>query len=165
MLIVVRHGRTEANASGRLQGRRLDPALDDLGRREADEVLGLEAELLDAYHGLREHRMDVSRIRIHGDLHLGQVLHAGRDWVFVDFEGEPSRSPTERRIKKSALVDVAGMARSFQYAAEAGLRLQVERGLVGPDELEALRARGDAWQQWVTARYLAGYRSEAADAR
>ena len=143
--------------------RQLD-ALDDLGRREADEVLGLEAELLDAYHGLREHRMDVSRIRIHGDLHLGQVLHAGRDWVFVDFEGEPSRSPTERRIKKSALVDVAGMARSFQYAAEAGLRLQVERGLVGPDELEALRARGDAWQQWVTARYLAGYRSEAADA-
>ena len=65
-----------------------------------------------------------SRIRVHGDYHLGQVLHAGRDFVIIDFEGEPSRSPTERRIKRGALTDVAGIVRSFQYAAEAGLRDQ-----------------------------------------
>ena len=68
------------------------------------------------------HRIDASRIRVHGDYHLGQVLHAGRDFVIIDFEGEPSRSPTERRIKRGALTDVAGIVRSFQYAAEAGLR-------------------------------------------
>jgi trehalose synthase-fused probable maltokinase len=101
-------------------------------------------------------------IRVHGDYHLGQVLHAGRDFVIIDFEGEPSRSPTERRIKRGALTDVAGIVRSFQYAAEAGLRDQQARGLVPPDQYTGLAARGRVWQTWVTIAFIGAY-LEAAD--
>jgi trehalose synthase-fused probable maltokinase len=83
-------------------------------------------------------------IRHHGDYHLGQVLWTGGDWVVLDFEGEPARSLSERRQKRSPLRDVAGMLRSFAYAAEAAPLL---RGVEAPDDFEE-RARAD---------FLAGY--------
>ncbi len=62
------------------------------------------------------------RIRCHGDYHLGQVLWTGKDFVIIDFEGEPIRSVGERRLKRSSLRNVAGMVRSFDYCAFSALR-------------------------------------------
>ena len=84
-------------------------------------------------------------IRHHGDFHLGQTLWAGDDWVILDFEGEPARSLPERRRKRSPLRDVAGMLRSFAYAASAAALL---RGVEPPADWEE-RARGE---------FLDGYR-------
>jgi maltokinase len=84
-------------------------------------------------------------IRHHGDFHLGQTLWNGEDWVILDFEGEPARSLPERRRKRSPLRDVAGMLRSFAYAASAA---NVLRGVDAPADWE-VRAREE---------FLEGYR-------
>jgi maltose alpha-D-glucosyltransferase/alpha-amylase len=136
---------------------------DEEGHRDGEAVLAAERDLLDRFSALTRHRMDVARIRIHGDFHLGQVLHSGRDFVIIDFEGEPSRSPTERRIKKTGLADVAGMIRSFQYASRAGLNAHAERGMVPHEQQRAYEARERVWQLWTTIRYLGGYLEVAAD--
>lgn len=91
-------------------------------------------------------------IRIHGDLHLGQVLRLGRSWMVLDFEGEPDRPVEERRRPSSPLRDVAGMTRSFHYAAGLALR---ETGL--PDD--ELRLLADAWAERSVNAFLSGYAS------
>ncbi len=141
--------------------RRLVQPVDAAEQAATDLVTSSEAAMLERFDAIRQHRIDVSRIRIHGDYHLGQVLHAGRDFVIIDFEGEPSRSPTERRIKRGALVDVAGIVRSFQYAAQAALADHAERNRLPDHVLDALAQRSRAWQSWVTIRFLTGYLTEA----
>ena len=83
-------------------------------------------------------------IRTHGDYHLGQTMWADDDWVLLDFEGEPARTLAERRRKRSPLRDVAGMLRSFAYAASA---VQFLRGVEPPDD----------WEEHARAEFLAGY--------
>jgi len=92
------------------------------------------------------------RIRIHGDFHLGQILYHNEDFIFVDFEGEPARSLSERRQKRSALCDVAGLLRSFSYAAEYFIK---QRPGLRPDGPECGRARDVA--QWLGAEFLESY--------
>jgi maltokinase len=91
-----------------------------------------------------------SAIRIHGDLHLGQVLRLARTWMVLDFEGEPARPVEERRRPSSPLRDVAGMTRSFHYAAGLALR---ETGT--PDD--ELRLLADAWAERAINTFLSGY--------
>jgi maltokinase len=96
---------------------------------------------------LRTHVGSIGRvIRHHGDFHLGQTLWAEDDWVILDFEGEPARSLPERRRKRSPLRDVAGMMRSFAYAASA---TSLVRGVEPPA----------AWESRARAEFLEGYRS------
>jgi maltokinase len=89
--------------------------------------------------------------RIHGDLHLGQFLLADAGWFVLDFEGEPVRPVAERLVASSPLRDVAGMVRSFHYAARTGL---AERGRDVDAELVDLSA---AWEARAVEAYLAGY--------
>ena len=93
------------------------------------------------------------KIRYHGDYHLGQVLVTRNDFVIIDFEGEPARSFEERRAKGSALRDVAGMLRSFNYAHWGALRRVAHSG----DELDKLTPHAQAWEQQARAAFLSGY--------
>ena len=101
------------------------------------------------------------KTRLHGDYHLGQVLLVQNDFVITDFEGEPARPLAERRQKHSALRDVAGMLRSFNYAMHQALtHATVEK----PDSLEALQAPARAWEAAARTAFLEAYRDTAKSA-
>src|SRR5260370_2322601 len=95
--------------------------LSKVSRAEAKEVIAAEQEILAREKRLLDRRSNAAKIRIHGDYHLGQVLYTGKDFVILDFEGEPARALSERKLKRCTLRDVAGMMRSFQYAAYSAL--------------------------------------------
>ncbi len=124
-------------------------------------LLARRRELLQAFHMVGEIESGGLRTRVHGDYHLGQVLRVKQDYVILDFEGEPARSLAERRAKQSPLKDVAGMLRSFSYAAHAGLISYVARQ---PDDLERLLPWTRLWERSTMAEFLRTYRSTVAGA-
>jgi trehalose synthase-fused probable maltokinase len=94
------------------------------------------------------------KMRVHGDYHLGQVLLSERGWMILDFEGEPLRTLEERRGKESPLRDVAGMLRSFGYAAATGVLEQEHEDEKRRRELEVW---ADAWEELARERFLGAY--------
>ena len=123
------------------------------------QVLGLEGEVTKRFRCVIERKVIAMRTRIHGDYHLGQVLNTGKDFVIIDFEGEPSRSISDRRIKRSPLRDVACMLRSFHYASFMALFKQTVGGVQGaqPDDISALEPWARRWYSWVSAAFLKSY--------
>ncbi|MCU1361092.1 MAG: alpha amylase, catalytic subdomain [Ilumatobacteraceae bacterium] len=118
----------------------------DAGDEHVERLRRHPDELLARFERLRDTKMVAQRIRIHGDLHLGQILWTGHDVVFIDFEGEPSRAMSQRLIKRSPLVDVAGLLRSIDYAGRSAVVTAIERGVV-PD---IATATVDEWRRgWV----------------
>ncbi len=138
---------------------RLAPDLPEAAREEAEVVLSLEEAIMEALHGVLTTKLEAAKIRCHGDYHLGQVLFTGRDFVIFDFEGEPARPLSERRLKRCPIKDVAGMIRSFQYAAYSG-RL----ALAGHGDAAQLDAWADLWSDAAAVFFLAGYRPAMAGA-
>jgi maltose alpha-D-glucosyltransferase/alpha-amylase len=111
--------------------------------------------VLERLAAIRTRRITAMRIRVHGDYHLGQLLHTGKDFVIIDFEGEPSRSVSERMVKRSSLRDADGMLRSMYYAPLTVLTEQVASGMVRPEDVATVRRWAALWSRWSGAAFLA----------
>ena len=133
------------------------PHLPPEARPPAQRVLDLEALLLEHFHSLLTLRVSAARIRCHGDYGLGQVLHTGKDFVIVDFEGHPKQMMSERRIKRLVLRDVTGMLCSFRYAADMAMTRQGALDRLAEDERRTLALWADGWRLWVSVAFLKGY--------
>jgi len=123
----------------------------------AEQVIKLEPVILHYYRLLMDQKLEAKRIRIHGDCHLGQILWTGRDFVFVDFDGNAEIPISQRRIKRSPLRDVARMLRSFHHAAYAGFYQQVELGVIPRENLPKFEPWIRHWNRAVSYAFLQSY--------
>jgi maltose alpha-D-glucosyltransferase/alpha-amylase len=126
-------------------------------RAEAEKVANLESAILKQFRSVHERGIAGKRIRCHGNLHLGEILYTGKDFVFIDFEGESTRPLGERRIKRSPLNDVAAMVRSFEYATYAALFKQLDLGTLHEERLPQLEPWTGFWYRWISSVYLNAY--------
>jgi maltose alpha-D-glucosyltransferase/alpha-amylase len=144
------------------------PSLVDMILDDAALLLSRRRELIRRAHEIENIQAAGKRIRIHGDYHLGQTLRTGGagnelgDFVLLDFEGEPARPLAERRRKQSPLKDVAGMVRSFSYAAFSGLDQFVTSEPGHSAGQENLAAWAKLWQNATSAAFLGAYCSTTA---
>lgn len=129
---------------------KLDPQTQEL----AKHVLALEDTILESFTEVYQTKITAIKTRIHGDYHLGQVLFTGKDFIIIDFEGEPGFSFSERRLKKNPFKDVAGMMRSFHYAAYGKILLNEN---YRDRDLEFLEQAAEQWQHYVSRFYLGAY--------
>lgn len=138
----------------------------DRARWSLERLVSSGVAELEPHREAIEQRIDVLldiddaglKTRVHGDYHLGQVMRNPRGWLIIDFEGEPLRSMEERRAKQSPLRDVAGMLRSFSYAATAAL---FDRAEPGSKEWERLQPWADAWERRARELFLMAYHRTA----
>jgi len=140
-----------------LKRHRRSGELDATAAELAELIIDRGDELISRFDSLTTTKMLAQRIRIHGDLHLGQILWTGNDVVFIDFEGEPGLPMGQRRIKRSPLGDVAGLLRSLDYAGRVAVDTAVERGRVGDADLPAVETWRAAWTGEMQQRVLQTY--------
>jgi len=137
-------------------------SMDEEQQSVVKQIIGRKSAILDQYSKVTQRKINASKIRIHGDFHLGQVLYTGKDHVIIDFEGEPSRPPSERRIKYSSFRDIAGMIRSFHYAGYSAL---FRHATVRPEDKEYLQQWVEPWYNYVSGIYLTSYLNTVREAR
>jgi maltose alpha-D-glucosyltransferase/alpha-amylase len=114
----------------------------------------MENRIIAKLRGITGKKLNAQKVRIHGDFHLGQVLYTGKDYIIFDFEGEPARPLTERRLKRSPVRDVAGMIRSYQYAAYSGL---FKDSSLREEDREQLEPWAELWYLYIGGAYIRGY--------
>jgi maltose alpha-D-glucosyltransferase/alpha-amylase len=147
-------------------------AFDDLRARLADlpeadqgiarSVLEREEEVLNRFRLVLSRKFTCLRTRYHGDFHLGKLLFTGKDFLLTDFEGNPARSITDRRIKRSPVRDVASMLRSLHYVYWSAVLGKESRrgqtpGVIRPEDVATLERWGRLWYLWVGSVYLRAY--------
>ena len=130
-------------------------------REQAQTIAAHQREIAAPFEAFLRCRTSIVRMRCHGDLHLGQILYTGNDFVVVDFEGEPGRTLSERRLKRSALRDIAGMLRSFNYAALTSLMEQLKIGALGKVDFAVMEPWANFWQTWSSWAFLRAYLAAA----
>ncbi len=128
----------------------------------ARQVLAKGDDMLRRFQTLMTHRVGGRRIRCHGNLGLGELLFTGKDYIIIDFEGEPGRSLGERRVKRSALGDVATMVRSFHHAAIGALLGESSHrgrapGLIRPEDVAVLDPWANLWNLWISTAFIRSY--------
>lgn len=123
-------------------------------QQRANRILENEKEIIACLQKITGRRLSAMKCRIHGDFHLGQALFTGKDFFFIDFEGEPAHSLSERRLKRSPLRDIAGMIHSFHYAAMTTL---THHGASHPEDVAVLEPWLEAWYIYVSGSYLKAY--------
>ncbi|MBX9624617.1 MAG: maltose alpha-D-glucosyltransferase [Gemmataceae bacterium] len=138
------------------------PTLAEPARDLAARVVAMEQDLLRRFRVLLNGELGGLRIRIHGDYHLARLLYTGKDFVVHDFEGEAGRTVEDRRVKRSALRDVAGMIRSFDYAVQSTLLGLTHRkgrapGVIRDEDLPRLGPWGEAWYHHVAREFVGAY--------
>lgn len=142
--------------------RRQQSTLHDAVADKATLLLKREGDLVARYQGMLTNRIEAQADgRCHGDYHLGQVLWTGKDFVIVDFEGEPARSIGARRIKATPLRDVAGMLRSLHYATAAAMLGPQRPEQLPPESAANVSQWLSVWYMWNAATYLSAYLAEA----
>jgi maltose alpha-D-glucosyltransferase/alpha-amylase len=129
-------------------------------RDEAKQIYGLEKDILQCYEGILKKKISATKTRIHGDYHLGQVLYTGKDFIIIDFEGEPARPLSERKLKRSPLTDVAGMMRSFHYAVYAAFFKHVS---IRQEDISQLEQWIEPWYECMNSVFLSAYLDTAGD--
>lgn len=140
------------------------PQLPEDTQELAQTVLESQEQVMAGFGSVLNLKITGQRTRCHGDYHLGQVLYTGKDFVIIDFEGEPARPLSERRMKRSPLRDVAGMLQSFNYAGAQALRNELESGIIQAEERPVMEQWAQYWSDWVSAAFLNAYLLRAADA-
>jgi maltose alpha-D-glucosyltransferase/alpha-amylase len=123
----------------------------------AHTVLGRERQVLERLRAIVGPKILATRIRCHGNFHLGQVLYTGKDFLFADFGGEPTLPLSARRIKQSPIDDLAGMVHSFQYAASQMLTQLPKLGITGSDTVAAWQNAARFWSLWSGSAFLRAY--------
>ena len=132
-------------------------------RKQAARLSAHQEQISACFDAMLKRRTSIARIRTHGDLHLGQVLYTGKDFVIIDFEGEPARPLTERRRKRPGLRDVAGMLRSFHYAAFGTLLEETRSGALGGRDFASMETWAKLWQEWTSWAFLKAYLETAGE--
>jgi maltose alpha-D-glucosyltransferase/alpha-amylase len=121
----------------------------------ASRLIEQQSEITRFAKSILNRKIEATRIRCHGDYHLGQLLYTGKDFIIVDFEGEPARLLSQRRIKHTPLRDVAGMLRSFHYAAHTPLFGKA--GGIRPEDIARLENWARFWYLCIGATFLKSY--------
>lgn len=123
----------------------------------AQTVMNRQDIIMTRLGSVVERKITAMRTRCHGDYHLEHVLFTGKDFVIVNFEGEPVRPLNERRMKRSLLRDIASMLESFYYVANFALREEIKNGMIRPENLLAMEQWSTFWYSWVSISFLKAY--------
>lgn len=138
------------------------PDLPDEARTLARALLAAEGELTRRCRGVLRPEVTGQRIRVHGNYHLGELLFTGSGFAVIDFEGDPERPLSERRLKRSPLRDVADMVRSFHYAALTPLFGPEDApgkfsGVIRREDRTETLGWSRFWASWVSAQFVRAY--------